>query len=222
MAFINGKEILFSAIINIGSVTEPDAPEIVKLSTPDVTISNTGYASWQAIENAQEYRYECYKGSIFINEGTISASYSEPFVQIANGVSIKVMAVGDGAKYDDSDWSTEKTYTAPVDPTRMPIYYGVGVVEGEAITSAFIETLTSKNQTSRVCSFTVSPVTQYIYFSAPRGYCVNSSGNDVTVFTVNNFSGGFLAPLSLTINNTEYYVYRSKRKLTGDVPVNVT
>lgn len=277
MAYINGKEILFSAIININSLTlaQIQTPTVsissegkatwskpsgtvsfcykknngtevstnldyvylkagdtisVKavgdgktyadsaystektykqtLGTPQVTVSADGKATWTPITNASQYRY-------YINNGATKYT-SNTSVQLTNvGDRIRVQATGDSGKYNNSPYSDVQTYLAS-------IYYGVGTVEGDAITDEFITGLTGETQESRVCSFTVSPTTQYIYFSAPKSYCINDKGTNATVFTINDFKGGFIAPVTVEINGIEYYVYRSAQKLTGDVPVNVT
>ena len=109
------------------SVTYTDgqdsAPQPVKLDTPSVTVSGTGLASWSAVTNASGYVYK-------INGGTETAT-SATSLQLTNGQSITVKAVGDGTNYSDSDYSTIKTYTVggttppPTTPTGAPAYLGI-------------------------------------------------------------------------------------------------
>lgn len=75
-----------------------------KLKTPVVTISETGLASWQEIENAKGYRYVIDSG-----EEQLTTSTS---VQLEADQSIKVKAVGDST-YADSSYSKVMKYTAP-------------------------------------------------------------------------------------------------------------
>ena len=75
-----------------------------QLSTPVVSISEDGLASWTAIDNATGYAYKLDAG-----EATNTDSTS---VQLTDGQSITVKAVGDGTNYTDSAWSASKTYNA--------------------------------------------------------------------------------------------------------------
>lgn len=74
-----------------------------KLNTPVVSISNSGLASWAPVTGATGYKYKINNGETKTATGTS--------VQLENGQSIKVMAVGNGTTYTDSEWSAEKTYT---------------------------------------------------------------------------------------------------------------
>lgn len=82
---------------------DDEAP--AKLSTPVVTIDNTGVASWLEVENASGYAY-------VIGDGTEVAT-TKLSVTLTDGQSVKVKAKGDGTNYSDSDFSEVKTYTAP-------------------------------------------------------------------------------------------------------------
>lgn len=75
--------------------------DTVTLEKPVVEISETGLASWAEVENAKGYRYVIDDG-----EETLTTLTS---VQLENGQSIKVKAVGDN-KYLDSKYSDVKTY----------------------------------------------------------------------------------------------------------------
>ena len=79
-------------------------PQPTKLGTPTVTISSTGLASWTAVANASSYVYK-------INGGA-ETSTTATSVQLSNGQSIVVKAVGDGTNYTDGDYSASQTYTA--------------------------------------------------------------------------------------------------------------
>ena len=93
-------------------------PQATKLGTPTVTISGSGLASWNAVPNANGYVYKINNG----NETSISVTQ----IQLTDGQSITVKAVGDGINYLDSDFSTSKTYTeGQVVPTNAPTYLGI-------------------------------------------------------------------------------------------------
>ncbi|MBQ8406616.1 MAG: hypothetical protein IJY38_01740, partial [Clostridia bacterium] len=98
------------------------APSATKLSAPTVTLSSTGLASWSAVANASGYAYK-------INGGAETQTAATS-VQLTDGQSIQVKAVGDGTNYTDSDYSTAKTYTAGSStptptPTQAPTYIGI-------------------------------------------------------------------------------------------------
>ncbi|MBO5215827.1 MAG: hypothetical protein J6B79_06540, partial [Clostridia bacterium] len=93
-------------------------PQPSKLATPTVTISSEGVASWQAVTNASRYAYK-------INGGAESSTTSTS-VQLQNGQSITVKAVGDGTSFTDSDYSLAQTFTQSTpQPTTAPTYLGI-------------------------------------------------------------------------------------------------
>ncbi|MBR2460935.1 MAG: hypothetical protein IKB34_06880, partial [Clostridia bacterium] len=81
------------------------APTPTKLGTPAVTVSSSGLASWAPVANASSYVYK-------INGGA-ETSTTATSVQLTDGQSITVKAVGNGTAYTDSDFSAAQTYTAP-------------------------------------------------------------------------------------------------------------
>ena len=93
-----------------------------KLDAPVVTINDSGLAGWNTIANATGYVYKVNGGE----EQTTTATS----LQLADGDKIVVKAVGNGETFLDSDFSEEKTYTAPEvlpeDPT--PVKLGTPVV----------------------------------------------------------------------------------------------
>ena len=111
----DGVNYLTSDWSNSVTYTSEDAPkEPTKLNTPIVSLSQSGMASWQMINNAVSYVYKIDGG----NEVEISTAS----VQLINGQSISVKAIGDGENYTDSDWSTSVTYTegiVPENPTKL-------------------------------------------------------------------------------------------------------
>lgn len=95
----------------------PD-PAPVTLSTPVVTISESGLASWSTVSNASSYLYKLNGG---VEQATTSLS-----VQLQDGDTIEVKAVGDGESYVDSNYSTSQTYTAPTE--EPPVEEGAEAV----------------------------------------------------------------------------------------------
>lgn len=80
----------------------------VKLDTPVVTIDENGVASWAAVKNASGYKY-------VIDDGEAVAT-DKTSITLENGQTIKVMAVGDGEDFTDSDYSEAKKYEKAVEP----------------------------------------------------------------------------------------------------------
>lgn len=68
------------------------------LDTPVVTVSTTGLASWNAVENAAGYIYK-------INDGDERVTYKTK-IMLKLGESIVVKAWGNGGDYSDSDYSS--------------------------------------------------------------------------------------------------------------------
>lgn len=77
-----------------------------KLLVPEVTISETGVASWKAVEGAVSYGYK-------INGGEEQKT-TATFVTLQDGDSIAVRAISDGKTRLNSNYSEAKTYTQPV------------------------------------------------------------------------------------------------------------
>ena len=96
------------------AVDDPD-PEPVKLAAPTVTVSESGEATWAPVPNAAGYVYRINGGNETPSTGTS--------VQLANGESITVKALGNGTDYTDSDYSAAVTYTAPYggDDYELPV-----------------------------------------------------------------------------------------------------
>lgn len=74
-----------------------------KLSTPTVYVSDTGLASWEAVANSSGYMYKINNDKEY--------KVTNLRVQLVEGQSIKVKALGDGKNYADSDYSNEVIYT---------------------------------------------------------------------------------------------------------------
>ena len=97
--------------LSLTACGEPSMPEV--LDTPVVTVNADGEASWQAISGAIGYAYKLGSGS----EQTTTATS----VQLEDGDTITVKAVGDGTEYLDSEYSEPKTYTAPIIPPEPEV-----------------------------------------------------------------------------------------------------
>ena len=92
-----------------GSSSQP-----TKLAAPTVTISATGLARWSTA-NANSYVYKI--------DGGAETPTTATSVQLSDGQSIVVKAVGDGTNYTDSDYSASQTYTAGT-PAPQPTKLG--------------------------------------------------------------------------------------------------
>lgn len=98
------KKIILLLILFISvSLTACDGNESVDsiLDTPEVTISETGLASWNRVKNASEYAYK-------INNGEILYT-SKRNVQLNNGEIISVQAICEDEQYN-SEFSLGKIY----------------------------------------------------------------------------------------------------------------
>lgn len=85
--------------------------DLKTLDTPLVTISEDGVASWEKVKHADGYAYK------INNESAVKTDELE--VQLEYGDSIRVKALGDGEKYDDSKYSARLTYEgSAVGPTE--------------------------------------------------------------------------------------------------------
>lgn len=108
---ISQVEPILANFVSVGA-TEPEVDTLTKLSSPTVTISNTGLASWGAVANATKYAYSI--------DGANAVETTELSVQLTDGQSIKVKAVGDSTTYADSDFSAVATYTTNTDDGEEP------------------------------------------------------------------------------------------------------
>ena len=89
------------------STDGPDKPTAKRLSTPIVTISDDGVASWDAVEGAVSY-------SIAIGTYEQYDEYRQTATrfQLSDGDTVKVKAIGNGTTTTDSHYSKGKTYIA--------------------------------------------------------------------------------------------------------------
>ena len=78
----------------------------VDLAIPEVTVSESGLASWAAVENAKGYKY--------IIDSEAEQLTTATSVQLEDGQEIKVKAVGNGSEFNDSKYSAAVKYVAPV------------------------------------------------------------------------------------------------------------
>ncbi|MDE6201163.1 MAG: endonuclease [Clostridiales bacterium] len=82
-----------------------------KLSTPQLTVSADGVATWNGIVGAQYYVY-------IIDNGTETRT-TDRSVTLANNQTIKVKACNDDDDYVDSDYSQPKTYVKVTVQTKL-------------------------------------------------------------------------------------------------------
>lgn len=76
-----------------------------KLNSPSIQI-NDGKVTWESIDNASSYE-------ISINGILTIVDSNTNFISLSDGDVIKVRSVGNGKKYETSDWSNVITYNVP-------------------------------------------------------------------------------------------------------------
>ena len=91
--------------------TAPVVINPVKLDAPAVTVNVDGLASWGAVENASNYT---------VKIGETETETAGTSVQLKDGETISVQAVGDGTSYLTGDYSAPKTYKAPAGDLTAP------------------------------------------------------------------------------------------------------
>lgn len=73
------------------------------LEVPQVSVSETGLASWQAVENATSYGY-------VLNNQTMQTT-NQTSIKLNDGDTIKVKAIGDGVVFLESEYSQSKSFS---------------------------------------------------------------------------------------------------------------
>ena len=107
----DGDEISVKAIGNGEKYIDSEYTEAetyilkIVLATPAVTVDDSGVATWTAVEHALSY---IYKINGIESEATVNL-----YVQLSKGDSIQVMAVGNGEKYINSEYSAKLSYGGP-------------------------------------------------------------------------------------------------------------
>ena len=123
----------------------------VKLATPNVSVSESGLASWDEVTGATSYSYK-------INDGEEQTTTGLS-VALTDGDSIIVKAVTtDVENYKDSDWSDAVTYNAPMAKLATP---EVTIVGNEARWTADLN------------------ATKYVYKIGEDGEVKDANGNSV-------------------------------------------
>ena len=113
----DGKAFATSDWSNLVTYMDGESQNPTTLSTPIVTVSSTGLASWAEVLNASGYAYK-------INGGAEVPTNSTS-VQLSLNQSIVVKAVGDQINYSDSGWSVERYYTdgsTAIEPQYLGIF----------------------------------------------------------------------------------------------------
>lgn len=100
-----------------------------ELETPVVTINGEGIARWKAVEHAESYVCN-------LSGRQIETIYT--VVQLNDGETVTVQAVGNGTTYKNSMWSTPKTYTKQGETCDHSDANGDGVCDkcGQNMTSS--------------------------------------------------------------------------------------
>ncbi|MBQ3218994.1 MAG: hypothetical protein IJB32_00150 [Clostridia bacterium] len=113
----DGKAFATSDWSNLVTYMDGESQNPTTLSTPSVTVSSTGLASWAEVLNASGYAYK-------INGGAEVPTNSTS-VQLSLNQSIVVKAVGDQINYSDSGWSVARYYTdgsTAIEPQYLGIF----------------------------------------------------------------------------------------------------
>ncbi|MCH5148927.1 MAG: hypothetical protein J1G05_06195, partial [Clostridiales bacterium] len=111
----------------------------VTLGVPVVEVNHAGVASWDAVENAVKYVY-------VINDGEEQET-THRTVQLTNGQSIKVKAVGkEGSRFQASAYCEPVTYTAPTVAEQL---------ENPTVTVAIDGTVTIENENAVSFDYTI-------------------------------------------------------------------
>ncbi len=96
-------------LLSLSSCVIPGAAK--KLDTPTIVLSEGGgIASWEPDLRASKYE-------VILNEIQSFVTIATTEVQLEDGDTIKIRAIGDGKYYSDSDWSNSVTYSAHIPPS---------------------------------------------------------------------------------------------------------
>ncbi len=126
-------------LFSVTAIVACDGGLPTKLSVPEVTISETGVASWNAIDGAVSYGYKVNDGE---EQNTTATS-----VTLQDGQTIAVRAISDGKTRLNSAYSETQTYV-------KPIIYGLPMPEaGYYITNADV---IEENATTRYIVYTTN------------------------------------------------------------------
>lgn len=138
--------LLLFSLTACSDIEKTEESDLKVLATPVVSISSSGLASWDDVKHAEGYAYK-------INNGKTMET-DETEVQLELGDSIKVKALGDGEKYDDSKYSKVVTYgenETVIEPTDTrpeptePIYPTPTIMD-ESKTIVFYNTMGTRMQ----------------------------------------------------------------------------
>ncbi len=105
----NGDTYVDSAYSEDVNYTAPVPPKT--LISPIVSVDKNGTAKWSAVTGALIYGYK-------INDGEEHLT-SSLFINLADGDTLVVRALGDGESYLDSSYSEPVTYTEPTEPVKL-------------------------------------------------------------------------------------------------------
>ena len=98
-----------------GETAETPDENVLQLSAPIVSLSGN-MATWLPDENAIKFEVSI-DGSVFYVDGTVSS------VQLDDGQSLQVKAIGDGVCYLDSEWSN--SVLCILEQEREDVYYTI-------------------------------------------------------------------------------------------------
>lgn len=212
----------------VGCKNENDNTELPQLATPSVTVSVNGVASWQEVENAVRYVYKINDGQEFATDKTS--------VELQDGQSIKVKAVGDRSKFRESGFSVVQVYkssgggavadsgiklngyTLTWDKNKNAVGYGVNVTgtlfnpkEGRAANSTY-STYVYTNSVD-LCNV-LSPETEYC-FSVTATVVDGEDNSEYATFTTEKVTKGL--SYSLNADGESYTVGSGTASRSGRI-----
>ena len=144
-------------------------PQPITLNAPSLTVNSLGVASWSTVSGASQYLYVINGG-----EGSLTSGTS---VQLSEGDSIKVMAIGNGTDYLDSPYSEEKTFNLPSSTLSSVVEIlteGAKLADGQSTEIEYT-----------VCGI-ITSITQFTYGNM---YIQDTEGNTLFIFGVYDESG---------------------------------
>lgn len=160
---------------------EKPLPQPTKLGTPQVNISATGVATWDAVANAQYYYY--------VVSGETETKTTVRSITLSENQTIKVKAGSDSADYTDSDYSQTKTYVKVVLPdlsAEVQKYYSpITETSGRALLGQVHDLITTTH--TYYSSYDDCKNTKYIHLTDP-----GPNGGALEFYTQNSimsFSG---------------------------------
>ena len=188
-----------------------------QLLSPYVTLSENGVASWEAVPNAVGYSY------VINNNAAINTVNTS--VTLSAGDSFKVMAIGDGVTFTNSEYSNVVTYSTEeptenptegptIEPTQTPTEDGFDTISSLTTDAQYMIKGTVVAMTSK--SFVVADSTGYVLVFTNTTPNV-SVGDVVEVGGIPEVYGG-----AIQFGSTATYEAVSTKTVTHKTPTVLT